>query len=255
MIIPAYNNLHHLIPCLKSLVFTARTEGVSGRIEILVQDDKSPDFDLREILGPPASVERNEKNLGFAGNCNAGARRSRGDVLLFLNQDTKAQPGWFPALMAMFDDPKVGVVGGKMVFANKDAGEIDSIQSCGGWYDGGKGPFHRYLGWAADDWRVNQRERVSWTTGGCLAIRRELFGAVNGFDEGYLRGYFEDTDICEAVKALGFEIWYCPEAVFSHHAGASGGIPGEIFRANSLKFHQKWDKRITPDTAAIHVNY
>jgi len=223
-------------------------------VEILVQDDCSPDVNLAEILGPPAQVQRNEKNLGFAGNCNAGARRAQGEVLLFLNQDTLARPGWFAPLAAAFDDPRVGIVGPKLVFPPEGDGPA-TIQSCGGLYGGNKGPFHRYIGWAEDDWRVNIAERMSWTTGAALAIRRELFWQVGGYDEGYVRGYFEDVDLCEAVKAQGFEIWYCPAAVFEHRAGKSGGVPHQIFMSNSLRFHGKWDGRITPDTQVIHVNY
>lgn len=265
IVIPFHNRLPDLIKCLKSLYRTAWEAGRAGRLEILVQDDASSDCDLRELITPPepVKVERNEYNLGFAGNCNAGARRAKGDILLFLNQDTRSREGWFDPLMAMFDNPKVGIVGPKLIMVAPVVSDgydtlrmpRDAIQSCGGLYDGGRGPYHRYLGWHPDDWRVNQTERVSWTTGAALAIRRELFWKVGGFDEGYLRGYFEDVDLCENAKAVGFEVWYCPQAVFEHAVGSTGGIPAEQFRANSIRFHRRWDKHITPDVNVIHVNY
>lgn len=225
-------------------------------VEILVQDDGSTAFDALELIGPPASVARNERNLGFAGNCNAGARRAQGDVLLFLNQDTKAHPGWFFPLMAAFADPAVGIVGPKLVTeaAGRDGPEL-SIQSCGGLFDGGRGPFHRFLGYHADDWRVNRPERVSWTTGAALAIRRELFAHVGGFDEGYGRGYFEDVALNMAARKAGYQVWYCPHAVFEHTVGSTGGIPAHIFKRNSIKFHRDWDAEIVPDTPVVHVNY
>jgi GT2 family glycosyltransferase len=201
----------------------------------------------------PAQAQRNPMNLGFAGNCNAGAMRARGDVLLFLNQDTVAREGWFEPLIAMFDSPAVGIVGPKLItggFANAYA-----IQSCGGLYGGNKGPYHRFLGWNANDWRVNVCEKVSWMTGAALAIRREVFMQIGGFDVGYARGYFEDVDLCEKVKAQGLEVWYCPTSTFEHNAGTSGGVPAHIFKANSLRFHQKWDAVIVPDTAVSHVNF
>jgi O-antigen biosynthesis protein len=211
----------------------------------------------------PALAQRNPINLGFAGNCNAGAMRARGDVLLFLNQDTAARDGWFEPMMSMFEDQRVGIVGPKLVVPLPDmshqqsnpGGKIDTIQSCGGLYGGNKGPFHRYLGWSADDWRVNERERVSWMTGAALAIRRDLFFKVGGFDVDYVRGYFEDVDLCEKVKEAGFEVWYCPEAVFEHSVGSSGGVPQHIFKANSMRFHAKWDAKIKPDTQVSYVAY
>lgn len=256
VVIPAYNDLKHLLPCLRSLVQTGAEAGNTGRLEILVQDDCSPDFYLAEVLGPPVKVERNAVNLGFGGNCNAGALRAQGEILLFLNQDTKARPGWFAPLMAAFDDPRVGIVGPKLVFMDRAHESKDSIASCGGWYDAGRGPYHRYLGWDAADWRVNVRERVSWTTGAALAVRRGLFYAVGGFDLRFIRGYFEDCALSEAVKANGFDILYEPASVFEHAVGTTGGVPPETFRANSLLFHRLWDSYITPDTpGAVFVNY
>jgi O-antigen biosynthesis protein len=229
-----------------------------------VQDDCSPGFNIIDVIGAePAQAQRNPINLGFAGNCNAGAQRASGDVLLFLNQDTVAREGWFEPLIGMFSDKSVGIAGPKLVVPLPDVshqhsnpgGMIDTIQSCGGLYGGNRGPFHRWLGWSADDWRVNVCEKVSWITGAALAIRRELFFKVGGFDVGYIRGYFEDVDLCEKAKEAGFDVWYCPESVFEHSAGTSGGIPGHIFKANSMRFHAKWDAKIKPDTAVSHVAY
>jgi O-antigen biosynthesis protein len=173
-------------------------------------------------------------------------------VLLFLNQDTVAHAEWFEPLMSLFEYQNIGIAGPKLITKMPDG---DRIQSCGGLYGGNKGPFHRYLGWAADDWRVNIIERVSWMTGAALAVRRDLFFKVGGFDVGYERGYFEDVDLCEKVKEAGFEVWYCPEAVFEHYAGTSGGVPPHIFKANSMHFHEKWDAKIKPDTQVSHVAY
>ncbi len=236
---------------------TALTAGQAGQLQILVQDDCSPDFNPLELIGPPALVERNAVNIGFAGNCNAGAARALGDILFFLNQDTVAQPDWFDWLLVNFANEKIGIVGPKLVFppGTDPTRPENTIQSCGGLFDGGRGPYHRYLGYAADDWRVNQRERVSWTTGAALAIRRELFFRVGGFDVAYQRGYFEDVDLCMKAVAAGYEIGYEPQSCFTHHVGSSGGISPEVFKANSMLFHRRWDNQIVPDTGVIHVNY
>ena len=236
--------------------------GQTGRLEILVQDDCSDTFDVMEVLPPVFCPARNAERLGFAGNCNAGAARAKGDILLFLNQDTKARENWAAPLLNLFEtNPMVGIVGPKLIFANEYFGQNEkinaefSIQSCGGLYDARGGPYHRYLGYAADDWRVNICERISWTTGAVLTIRRNLFNACMGFDVAYELGYFEDVDLCEKAKRFGYEVWYQPESVFEHKAGSTGGIPPHIFRQNSILFHSRWDKIIVPDTTAVMVNY
>lgn len=156
--------------------------------------------------------------------------------------------------MAAFDNPAVGIVGPKLVFPGKD-GAPDVIQSCGGLYGANKGPYHRMIGWLADDWRVNEPGRVSWTTGAALAIRRELFVQVGGFDVRYKRGYFEDTDLCMKATQAGHTIQYEPRACFEHDTGTSGGVPGEVFRDNSLLFHKLWDDKIVPDSKFSFVNF
>src|SRR3990167_291813 len=266
VVIPSYNRLSDLIIATASLYRTGQVLGQAGKLEILVQDDCSDTFDVMEVLPPVFCPARNAERLGFSGNCNAGAARAKGDILLFLNQDTKARDGWVMPLLNLFEtNPMVGIVGPKLVTigtrpVNREASLTpwvtgDCIQSCGGLYDARGGPYHRYLGYAADDWRVNVCERISWTTGAALAIRRNLFNACMGFDVAYELGYFEDVDLCQKAKRLGYEVWYQPESVFEHKAGSTGGIPPHVFRQNSLLFHSRWDKVIVPDTTAVMVNY
>ena len=126
----------------------------------------------------------------------------------------------------------------------------------GGWYDGNKGPFHRYLGWSnPEDWRISQTEVVSWITGAAIMIRRADFVALGGFDaDTYRKGYFEDVDLCERVKQAGKQVYYCPDATLVHDVGSTGGNP-EFFMENSRRFHARWDKMIVSDSPFIHVNY
>ena len=92
---------------------------------------------------------------------------------------------------------------------------------------------------------------------------RDLFMQLGGYDEGYVRGYFEDVDLCMRLKAVGKSIWYEPRSVMTHHAGASAGTKtaqegkeaAARFRRNSLRFHARWDSVIVPDVKEIHVNY
>ena len=179
------------------------------------------------------------------------ARMARGAYLLFLNQDTLAtKPGWIGHMIDVMEKNNAGIVGPKLVFPD------GSIQSCGGLFDAGKGPYHRNLGWSnAQDWRVNTTERVSWITGAAILVRAEDFWQVGGMDEGYRGGYFEDVDLCLKMKhQLGKDTWYCAEAVLQHAVGSTGGNP-ENFRANSLRFHERWDSKIVPDSQYVYVNY
>lgn len=228
-------------------------------------DDASPEFDLRQLVGPPFRVERNARNLGFCANINAGARLATGEFLFLLNSDIEVQSVWLdPAVQLMQTHPQIGVVGIKLVFPKDEHGD-ENIQSCGGWYDANHMPFHRYLGWRATDPRVNHTEKVSWTTGAALLTRQSIFNELGGLDEAYGQGYFDDPDYCERVKQQGYEIWYCAEAVATHQVGLSmmGVQKTEAeahqaqlrFYRNARRFESRWRDRIVPDVQYVAVNY
>lgn len=232
VIVPAYNDLASVMRCMNSLGETSQTAP-----ELLIQDDCSPALDFRGLVPFPAQTERNERNLGFAGNANAGARRASGDILAFINQDVYATPvlsvGWDVALLAAFLDERVGIVGGRLLFPD------GKLQSAGGMFDSLGNPFHRCLGWAnLNHEEIAEAREVDWTTGALLAIRRDLFAEVGGFDEGYVKGYWEDVDLAMRVRERGFKIMYEPGCTLVHTVGSTGG--NAHFMQNALRFKQRW---------------
>lgn len=242
VVIPAYNQPAAVMTALNSLLAlqTTRTVGY------LVQDDASPDVHLPGVVPPQiAPCFRNERNLGFAGNCNAGARAYLDpagapitDVLFFVNQDVYGvyglSEGWDAALLAAFgSDPQIGVVGAQLRFPD------GSIQNAGGTFDARCQPTHRCLGWKdAQHPAIAETRDVEWTTGAALAIRSSLFYALGGFDEAYQRGYFEDVDLCLRARASGWAVRYAPSVRLVHTVGTSGGSP--YFAANARTFRARW---------------
>lgn len=234
LIIPAYNDAIDVMHCLNSLQATAAD---NTAIQYIIQDDASPDIDLRKIVPPyAASVARNEANKGFSGNCNAGAARAQGDILVFCNQDIEANAystGWDQALLVPFlYDESIAIVGARLLFPD------GRIQSAGGIYDGHLQPHHRCLGYSdITHWEVNTPEYVAWVTGAFLCIRRDVFQQVGGFDEAFI-SYWEDVDLNERVKAAGYKVWYEPRATFTHKAGSTGGSPH--FMKGAALFKQRY---------------
>lgn len=191
-------------------------------------------------------------NLGFIKNVNKAAKRARNDYLLILNQDCRAlHPLWLETMVTMMEDnPSIGIMGPKLIFPG------GGIQSCGGWFDINKGPFHRYLGWQdITDRRVNTSGRVSWTTGACILIRRDDFWKCGGLDDiHYTRAYFEDVSLCMTMRfELHKEIFYCAEATLEHAVGSTGGSPHMM--QNARAFHRLWDSKIIPDVQIVMVPY
>lgn len=251
VIIPAYvkepQHLTALLTCLNSLQAYASKQ---IPIEFLVQDDCSPAV-LLPMLIPlcAANVVRNEQNLGFVGNVNAGAARSHGDILLFCNQDIMGYPAsqnWDIALVNAFEEATIGIVGGKLVFPD------NRLQSAGGLFDGRSQPMHRWLGYERHDLpEYSTPGEISWTTGAALAIRRELFVQLGGLDLAYSPSYFEDVDLCLRARGQGLKVWYEPRVSFVHAVGSTGGSP--YFMHSAETFRKRWvdTKCVKPDMMSV----
>lgn len=250
ILIPAYNHLDKVMICLNSLQALATTPH-----EYIVQDDCSPAVNFVACVPQcVASTRRNMYNLGFPANVNAAADRANGDILFIVNQDVYGVPefslGWDVALLDAFDNPEIGAVGARLLFPD------GTLQSAGGAFDAKCQPYHRCIGYSNLRYpEINTPQDVAWVTGAALAVRRDLWQRVGGFDVIYGRGYFEDVELCMRVRELGFRVWYEPRTTLIHSVGSTGGNP--MFPQNARVFKSRWvdTGKIHPTSPAIYVNY
>jgi N-acetylglucosaminyl-diphospho-decaprenol L-rhamnosyltransferase len=70
------------------------------------------------------------------------------------------------------------------------------------------------------DARFEEAQTVDWVAPVAIAIRREAFEAVGGFDESFFF-FVEDVDLCRRLWDAGFEVWFEPHAEVTHVWGAS----------------------------------
>ena len=232
VIIPAYQRLADVMRCLNTLRRTAVTD-----VHFHVQDDCSPDVHFPHVIPPEiATTARNQENAGFPGNCNRGVQHTQSDIICLVNQDIYAAEishGWDAAILAAFEDETVGIVGPRLLFPD------GSVQNAGGLFDGRYHPYHEYLGWKnANVEKVMTPRYMDWTTGAVFAVRRWLWDSLGGFDEGYIKGYFEDVDFCLRALEDGLKTWYEPSATLYHEVGTTGGNLN--FLNNSKRFYEKW---------------
>jgi GT2 family glycosyltransferase len=241
IVIPVLDRMDLLLGCLDSL---ARLSEPCARETIVVANGTDVGRLAQIEARKDITLLQSSVNLGFAGGCNWGARRARGRFLIFLNDDTEAEPGWLSALLrATRADDRIGAAGSSL------AGFDGTLQEVGGilWSDGGTYRLCRGLP-ASTPAAEDAVRDVDYSSGCGLLVTRDAWEATGGFDPGYYPGYHEDVDLCLAVRGRGYRTVVAPAARLRHHEGAS---TDEAYRAlaarrSGLRFIAKWAEAL-PD--------
>jgi len=258
VIIPVYGRMDLLRKCLSAL-----PKAMSGvPYQVIIVDNATPednkDTNLYKELkeNPLYYVIENQTNAGFPRACNQGFRKGKSPLVFFLNSDVLLQPNSIDKLVLEMDDPKMGAVGMKLVFPSKEdilnIGIDPSIRPEHkvqhiGLATNIRGEFiHILVGWDADHPKVNKVREAYAVTGAALMTRRELYRKVNGFNEIYGLGTYEDVDYCLTIRELGYNIIVVPEAVGVHYTGATAesyriGYP---MQTNKMLFMSRWANKL-----------
>ena len=237
IVIPVFGAFTHTLACLRAIA----AHPPVADFEVIVVDDASPDDSLAKLRAIDGlRVHARKANGGFIAACNDGAGLARGEVLVFLNNDTVPQPGWLDALLATFDaHPDAGLVGAKLLYPD------GRLQEAGGvvFADGSGWNYGRF-----DDpanCRYAYLRDADYVSGAAIAIPRALFERLGGFDSRYAPAYYEDTDLAFAVRAAGLRVLVQPASVVVHDEGTTSGTdvntgPKAAQVRNQAVFAAKW---------------
>jgi GT2 family glycosyltransferase len=157
------------------------------------------------------NVELIEATSAAAADLNAAANSATGEVLVFVAAPViGASTDWLKELAARALQKDVGAVGLKI------ADERDRIVHAG--YilgiNGGVGRPH--FGYHAGDQGEFERlavdQNFSAVSDECMAIRRELFDSIGGFDESTFPENYADIDLCLRLHTAWLRIVWTPWA-------------------------------------------
>lgn len=209
IVIPVFGKLDLTRQCLDAI------DATCARVphEVIVVDNASPDG-TPDFLRQAEAEGRlrailNDENLGFGKACNAGAASALGEHVLLLNNDTIPHAGWLEALLAELDDPTVGLVGARLLYAD------GTVQHAGVNFTASLLTEHVHRGVAGDDPLVLEARDYPAVTGACMLLSKRLWDEIGGLDEGY-RHYVEDVDLCMHVWERGLRVRYTPASVVTH---------------------------------------
>lgn len=212
--------------CLNSI---ERNTAYSNREVIVVEHNLDGPVSGHSYTAVPYSG-----TFDFAAMNNLAAKPATGEVLVFLNDDVQPlTPEWLGTLVAQVQRPEVGAAGALLLYPN------GSIQHAGialgihgyaahpgrGTFDGGFWPW------------VFVTRNVSAVTGACLAMRREVFEKLGGFDVSFPVNY-NDVDLCLRAREAGYEVIVEAAARLRHDESRTRkrGVPWE----ERERFAERW---------------
>lgn len=190
------------------------------QVEVILVDNGSTDGSqaLVEEHYPEVRLLALDRNLGLTGGSNAGFRAAQGQILVSLNNDTEAEPGFIAGLASgLLEHPEAGMASAKMLLFD----ERSRIHSAGDGYRANGIPFNRGV-WQKDE---GQYDQAGWIFGGCggaVAYRRAMLDDIGLYDESFFM-YCEDVDLNWRAQLAGWKCWYTPEAIVYHKLSATGG--------------------------------
>jgi O-antigen biosynthesis protein len=174
----------------------------------------------------------------FAAMNNLAAKEAKGDIIVLLNDDARPLcSSWLEAMVAQVQRPEVGVVGALLLYPSGAiqhsgiaVGLMGAVGHPGrGTLDGGFWP------WAA------VTRNVSAVTGACIAIRREVFEELGGFDAQFPVN-FNDVDLCLRAREAGYEVILEAGARLCHIE--SGTRPLGVAWEERELFAKRWSAQI-----------
>jgi GT2 family glycosyltransferase len=196
------------LDCLDSLAAAS----VDYAVETIVVANGTSEEAL-SVLEPRDDIVlvRSGTNLGFAGGNNLAADLARGRFLLLINDDSTVEEGFVNRLVATAEaDPTIGAVGGRILAADGSLQEAGSVLLRDGWAT------HVGLGLGPDTRAFDYVRDTDYVSANGMLVRRSAWDAVGGLDERYFPAYYEDVDLCLALRRQGYRVVYEPRARVHH---------------------------------------
>jgi GT2 family glycosyltransferase len=218
VIVPTKDAPQHLARCLES-IFTLSTY---PSFDVLLVDNDTTDPEARRIFEKhPVEVLPFEGPFNFSRINNLGVEHAKGDVVVFLNNDTAVRtPEWLEETVGLTERDGVGAVGPLLLYPNRTVQHAGVVLGLRGTAD------HILRGFPSDSdgyaGSLSCTREVSAVTGACMVVRRALFLELGGFDV-HFGTHYQDVDLCLRIRASRRRILYTPRAVLHHQESATRG--------------------------------
>ncbi|HTL48507.1 MAG TPA: glycosyltransferase [Verrucomicrobiae bacterium] len=209
-----YNGIALMRECLPSLVEAGRRSPVPVRLVVI--DNRSTDASVSFVREnfPTFEISVAEAN-DFLCSFNAYVAADTGDVALLLNNDIKVDPDFLAPLITLFEK-------------NEDAFFASPLcwDFSGQHYEGGLSRLMNRAGIMGTrsvmpPLPADGTPLLTASIGAAIAVRRDRFLALGGFDRLFLPGILEDLDLCYRGWKRGWRGYLVRESMAYHKGQAS----------------------------------
>jgi len=207
--------------CLQELPRATRYPDLE--IVLVTNSQLAETLEFLQAEGATIRLVPYDKPFNFSDKCNVGAEAATGERLIFFNDDVETeQADWIQNLIEPLENPEVGAVAPKLLYETgkiQHAGLVMGVRGLAGT------AFHQRPADSTEHFNLAQSLRdVAALSAACLAMRREDFFGVGGFDAINTAIAHSDMDLCFKVRAAGLRCVYTPYATLRHTGHASIGF-------------------------------
>lgn len=246
IIIPSYDHVDILRTCVDSIL--RKTTYPNYEVVVIENNSKKPETfayykELEASHGDRVRVEYWPAEFNFSKIVNFGAEKARGEYLVLLNNDTELiTPDWLQVLVGNCARPKVGCTGALLFYPD------DTIQHAGVNTAGLAAHLFKDLPRARDGYfhLGGLQRQLSAVTAACMAVRRDAWEAVGGFEESLSVAY-NDVDFCLKLRDAGYYVVYAPDVQLYHYESLSRGFDEETeafvrVRSEQIHLQERWPR-------------
>ncbi|WP_158616072.1 glycosyltransferase [Erwinia sp. 198] len=255
VVIPTRDRLPLLRRCIESLMEKTQWP----HYELLIVDNNSQDEATCDYLAQLEALNiaqlrvlRWPQAFSFSAINNFAAGQARGDLLLFLNNDTEIVEGeWLSAMVEHATRPEVGIVGARLEYHD------GRIQHAGIVAGVGLGISPVYDGVSVDNTGYMQRLQsilnVTAVSAACMMVPKEVFVELGGFSVDDFPNYLGDVDFALKARASGYLTVWTPYARVLHMGGATRVLGEEVGIASHAgpevfdTLREKWRGQLSVD--------
>lgn len=241
IIIPTKDKVGLLKNCIESIL----KKTSFANYEIIIIDNNSKETStkeyyefLKEVYPDKIKVVEYNQPFNFSAINNYAVKKAKGDVYVFLNNDTIIiNEEWLTVLVEQAQRKEVGAVGCKLLYPNR------TLQHGGVIIGLSKDNYtnHAFLMYPETHPLTDIVRNFNAVTAACIAVRKEVFDEINGFDEIFAVP-FNDIDLCLRLRAKDYLVIYTPLTQIYHLESATRGV--QDWPEDTRIFKERWGELI-----------